>query len=39
VPDHSPRFWRLVERSRPGYREERHWLREHGHELLAYAPR
>jgi predicted metal-dependent hydrolase len=39
VPDHSPRFWELVEQARPGYHDERRWLRDHGHELLAYAPR
>jgi predicted metal-dependent hydrolase len=38
VADHSRRFWALVERARPGYLEERRWLREHGHELLAYRP-
>ena len=38
VPDHSPGFWQVVERARPGYREERRWLRDHGHELLAYTP-
>ena len=31
-------FWQVVERARPGYREERRWLRDHGHELLAYTP-
>ena len=35
---HSPRYWRLVAEARPSYREERRWLREHGHELLAYTP-
>ena len=35
-PDHSSAFWRLVEEARPTYREERAWLNEYGHELLAY---
>jgi predicted metal-dependent hydrolase len=35
---HGPRFWRLVAQARPTFREERRWLREHGHELLAYRP-
>ena len=35
-PDHSPAFWELVERALPGSREQRAWLRRHGHELLAY---
>jgi predicted metal-dependent hydrolase len=35
VLNHSPRFWRLVERHRPAWREQRDWLREHGSELLA----
>ncbi len=35
-PNHSPRFWALVAAARPGYREQRRWLREHGPELLAY---
>jgi len=30
VADHSPRFWRLVERYRPTWRDERAWLAEHG---------
>jgi predicted metal-dependent hydrolase len=38
VPDHSRRFWTLVERGRPHWRDERHWLREHGPELLAFNP-
>ncbi|HSL64487.1 MAG TPA: SprT family zinc-dependent metalloprotease [Gaiellaceae bacterium] len=37
-PSHSPRFWALVERARPSFPDERRWLREHGHELLAYRP-
>ena len=36
VPNHSHRFWALVERHRPGWREQRAWLREHGPELLAF---
>jgi hypothetical protein len=38
VPNHSPRFWRLVEHARPGWRDQRDWLREHGPELLAFRP-
>jgi predicted metal-dependent hydrolase len=38
VPDHSRRFWALVERQRPGWRRQRDWLREYGAELLAYVP-
>jgi predicted metal-dependent hydrolase len=36
--DHSRRFWSLVARARPTYREERNWLGNHGWELLAYLP-
>lgn len=35
---HGPAFWRLLERRRPGYREQKDWLDEHGWELLAYRP-
>lgn len=35
--NHGPGFWRLVESHRPGYREQRAWLRRYGHELLAFA--
>lgn len=38
IPGHGSAFWALVEDARPGYRTERRWLREHGHELLAYTP-
>jgi predicted metal-dependent hydrolase len=38
VPDHSPRFWGLVESRRPGWRRQRDWLSLHGPELLAFRP-
>jgi predicted metal-dependent hydrolase len=38
VPNHSRRFWALVERQRPNWREQRAWLHEHGAELLAFRP-
>lgn len=38
VPNHSRRFWALVERHRPHWRQQRNWLREHGAELLAFRP-
>jgi predicted metal-dependent hydrolase len=34
ILDHSPRFWALVERRWPSYREERQWLRRHGATLV-----
>jgi len=34
ILDHSPRFWALVERHWPSYREERDWLRLHGATLV-----
>jgi predicted metal-dependent hydrolase len=37
-PNHSQRFWKLLETRRPGYREQRDWLGRHGAELLAYVP-
>ena len=33
VPNHSRRFWALVERHRPHWRQQRHWLRDYGPEL------
>ncbi|MET0937637.1 MAG: M48 family metallopeptidase [Gaiellaceae bacterium] len=38
VPNHSRRFWVLVERHRPHWRQQRDWLREYGPELLAFRP-
>jgi predicted metal-dependent hydrolase len=37
-PNHSHRFWRLVATRRPGWREQRDWLSDHGPELLAFQP-
>jgi predicted metal-dependent hydrolase len=34
VMDHSRRFWALVERHAPGYREPRRWLRQNGAALV-----
>lgn len=34
VLDHSPRFWTLLERHWPRYREDRDWLRLHGATLV-----
>ncbi|HUA73656.1 MAG TPA: SprT family zinc-dependent metalloprotease [Solirubrobacteraceae bacterium] len=34
VLDHSPRFWKLLERWYPGYREDRDWLRVNGVTLV-----
>jgi len=36
VPNHSRRFWELVEWRRPHWRKQRDWLRGHGPELLAF---
>ena len=38
VLDHSPGFWRLVERHRPAWREQRTWLSDYGPELLGLRP-
>jgi hypothetical protein len=37
VMDHSPRFWGLLERELPGYREPRRWLRANGPALVLPA--
>jgi predicted metal-dependent hydrolase len=34
VMDHSPRFWALLARHWPGYREQQRWLRRHGQTLV-----
>jgi hypothetical protein len=34
ILDHSPRFWRLVERRWPSYREDRDWLGRYGATLV-----
>ncbi len=34
VLDHSPRFWKLLERWYPDYREDREWLRVNGATLV-----
>jgi predicted metal-dependent hydrolase len=38
VPNHSRRFWALVQRHRPQWRDQRDWLRDNGPELLAFTP-
>ena len=35
---HGPKFWALVERRRPHYRDSKQWLDDHGWEILAYRP-
>jgi predicted metal-dependent hydrolase len=37
-PNHSRRFWKLVEARRPDWRAQRDWLDEHGPELMAFRP-
>jgi predicted metal-dependent hydrolase len=34
VPNHSRRFWALLERRLPGWREPHRWLRDHGAGLV-----
>jgi predicted metal-dependent hydrolase len=36
--DHSRRFWSLLAKVRPTYRDEEAWLDAYGWELLAYRP-
>ena len=36
--NHGRGFWRLVERRRPGYRDPKAWLADHGWALLANRP-
>jgi predicted metal-dependent hydrolase len=36
--NHGPRFWKLVERRRPTFRDSKRWLDDHGWEILAYRP-
>jgi predicted metal-dependent hydrolase len=36
--NHGARFWRLVEKRRPQYRDSKRWLDDHGWEILAYQP-
>jgi len=36
VMDHSPRFWALLARHRPDYRQHARWLREHGATLVLH---
>jgi predicted metal-dependent hydrolase len=38
VPNHSQRFWGLLESVRPDWRDWRDWLVEFGPEILAYRP-
>jgi predicted metal-dependent hydrolase len=37
-PNHSRRFWRLVESAMPGFGAYARWLDEHAYELHAYDP-
>jgi predicted metal-dependent hydrolase len=37
-PNHSQRFWSLLESVRPGFRREKAWLGRHGWELQLYVP-
>jgi predicted metal-dependent hydrolase len=37
-PNHSRRFWKLVESRRPEWRDQKAWLDQHGPELLAFRP-
>jgi predicted metal-dependent hydrolase len=39
VPSHSRDFWSMLDRARPGWRDQGRWLDEHGDEVLAYRVR
>jgi predicted metal-dependent hydrolase len=39
VPSHSRPFWSMLDRARPGWRDQGRWLDEHGDEVLAYRVR
>ena len=39
VPSHSTVFWSLLDRARPGWRDQGRWLDAHGDEILAYRVR
>ena len=32
--DHSPKFWKEVERVMPDYKEHKEWLKVNGHKLV-----
>ncbi len=38
VHDHSRKFWDLLAKARPGWKQEADWLKEHGAEIGAYQP-
>ncbi len=35
-PNHSPAFWKLVERFSPAYEQHKEWLKENGERLASY---
>ncbi|WP_156303040.1 M48 family metallopeptidase, partial [Methylogaea oryzae] len=37
--NHAKPFWDLVEDHLPQYREQRRWLKQHGHALMAALPK
>ncbi len=37
--NHGPRFWKLVEKLHPRFKEAQVWLRVHGRSLQRYAPK